>query len=164
MTWTGYPWCFRRFRVSYEITDDRFCDVVLSTPEKVVEFCKGLIYCPQEVLLWIAVDSRKRIVAVDEMFKGTADACMVEPREVFRAALLLAPTVTGIFCVHNHPSGNPEPSDADIEAMDRIHAAGELLRIPLIDGVIVSQRGAWSRSGGYIRVPESYSRPLEAEQ
>ena len=70
---------------------------------------------------------------------GTIDANIIHPREVFRPALEYA--AAAVILVHNHPSGNLEPSDADIAITQQLIEAGKLLGLDLIDHVIVSSKG-----------------------
>lgn len=151
---------YRRFHLSTRINESRK-RVVLTKPEHVAAFAYPLQESAQEIMLWIAVDCQRNVVAVQDLFRGTVDSCIVHPREVFRNALLLAPTVCGVFLVHNHPSGSCEPSREDIKFYDRVSAAGSLLNIPVIDCLIVSEDGAWSREAGKISRPASYLQTLE---
>lgn len=66
---------------------------------------------------------------------GSLTEAIAHPREIFRAAV--AAGCYGIVVMHNHPSGDPNPSDADENLTQRLHAAGEILQIPLLDHVIV---------------------------
>lgn len=152
---------YRRFQITTRISESN-TRVVLDKPEHVAAFAHPLQVSPQEIMLWIAVDCRKNVVAVQDLFRGTVDSCMVHPREVFRDALRLAPTVCGIFLVHNHPSGSCEPSKEDIVFYDKVTAAGKLLQIPVIDCLIVSEDGAWSREAGKIDRPKSYTDELKS--
>jgi len=112
----------------------------------------------QEVGVWIAVDARKRIVAAQEFSRGGVDATVLDPGVMFREVLLAGPTAAGFLFVHNHPSGECDPSDEDVQAFSKLEAAGQLLRLPLIDAVIVGRRGVWSREGGRIPWP-SFGSP-----
>lgn len=158
------PLRYRRLAVRCEVLD-RAPPVSLTRPEEVAAFCHELLDSPQEVFVWIGLDVRKHVVAVSELFRGTIDACTVHPREIFRSALVLAPTVGGIVVVHNHPSGVSEPSDEDVALFERLAEAGELLRIPLIDALVVAQDGWWSREvGGCVRARGSgHARDLDEQ-
>ena len=69
------------------------------------------------------------------MSKGVLDAAILEPREVFRPAVKNA--TSRIILVHNHPSGDPTPSDEDLEVTRRLIDAGKMLNIRVLDHVIV---------------------------
>lgn len=70
---------------------------------------------------------------------GSLNATMVHPREVFKAAILL--NAAAVVLVHNHPSGETEPSDEDITITKTLKACGELLGIEVMDHVIVGGEG-----------------------
>lgn len=67
---------------------------------------------------------------------GGLNACPVSPREIFRLAIIRA--VAGLVAVHNHPSGDPEPSEEDIRMTKRLVEAGKLLDIPVLDSIIIA--------------------------
>jgi DNA repair protein RadC len=71
--------------------------------------------------------------------QGTLTASLVHPREVFRPALREA--AAAVILVHNHPSGDPTPSQEDREITERLARAGDLLGIPVLDHVVVAERG-----------------------
>ena len=73
---------------------------------------------------------------------GTLNACLVEMREVFKHAILN--NAAGIVCFHNHPSGDAEPSREDRLMTEKLEAAGELLGIPLVDHIIVTEEQYYS--------------------
>jgi DNA repair protein RadC len=68
---------------------------------------------------------------------GTLDTLLAHPREIFRTAIAAA--ASAILVMHNHPSGEPEPSEADIRLTRDLIRAGQLLRIDVLDHVIVGQ-------------------------
>ena len=70
---------------------------------------------------------------------GTATMSLVHPREVFRPAIRCS--ASAVIVVHNHPSGDPEPSSEDLAVTRRLDAAGSLLGIALLDHVVVAERG-----------------------
>ena len=71
--------------------------------------------------------------------QGTLTASLVHPREVFRLALREA--AAAVILVHNHPSGDPTPSREDREVTERLVQVGEILGVPVLDHVIVAERG-----------------------
>jgi len=83
--------------------------------------------------------SRAKLIRIDEVSKGSLNATVVHPREVFRAAI--AAHAAAVILVHNHPSGDPEPSDDDIALTRRLVSAGQVLGIPVQDHVIVTDKG-----------------------
>ena len=85
------------------------------------------------------LDSRNRLVRDHVASEGTIDEAAIHPREVIRRGLDLG--ATALILVHNHPSGNPEPSRADIQITQRIAEAGRHLGITVHDHVIVGHEG-----------------------
>lgn len=89
----------------------------------------------RERCLLLSLDVRHRLLAVDLVSLGTAANTFMGPREVFRDALLRG--ASAVVVAHNHPSGDPEPSAADIAVTRRLAAAGRLLGVPLLDHLVV---------------------------
>ena len=88
----------------------------------------------------LLLNTRKRLIRVEDIAEGTLDTLLVHPREVFRAAI--AANAAGIVLVHNHPSGDPSPSEADIKVTRDLIRAGQLLKIEVIDHVIIGRATA----------------------
>ena len=93
----------------------------------------------QEIFLAIGVDIRNGLLDVVEVARGTVHGVEVHPREVFRPLVRMA--AAGAVVVHNHPSGDPTPSQEDIELTRRLRAVGELIGIPVVDHVVVADSG-----------------------
>jgi len=98
----------------------------------------------QERFLALLLDSRHRLIREVEVSRGSLNQSLVHPREVFAPALREA--AAAILVVHNHPSGDPEPSPEDREVTRRLFRAGELLGIRLLDHVVIGARGFQSLS------------------
>ena len=114
---------------------------VLDNPATVVKFMREnnrlrIVESFQVLLL----NTRKRLVRVEEISEGTLDTLLVHPREVFRAAI--AANAAAIVLIHNHPSGDPTPSEADIKVTRDLIRAGQLLKIEVVDHVIIGQATA----------------------
>lgn len=90
---------------------------------------------PHELFCCIYLDNRHRIIAFEELFRGTIDGTSVYPREVVKQAL--AYNAAAIILAHNHPSGVAEPSQADERITRRLKAALELVDIRLLDHLVV---------------------------
>ena len=88
----------------------------------------------------LLLNTRKRLIRVEEISAGTLDTILVHPREVFRAAIVA--NAAGIVLVHNHPSGDPTPSEADIKVTRDLIRAGQLLKIEVVDHVIIGRATA----------------------
>jgi len=88
-----------------------------------------------ERFLVIAVDAKNRARAEREVARGGRTTCQVDPSEVFR--FLVSESASGAILLHNHPSGDPEPSGQDLALTERLVVAGSLLDIRVLDHVIV---------------------------
>lgn len=89
----------------------------------------------REVLVVLSVDTKCTPLAAEIVAIGGLDTCIIDPRIIYKHALLN--NAAGIFCFHNHPSGEPEPSDEDKMVTDRLYNAGKLLGVRLIDHIII---------------------------
>lgn len=96
-----------------------------------------LEFAPVETFLVVAVDAKNRPLSRREVAQGGRVSCQVDPAQVFRTVLL--ESASGAVFVHNHPSGDPEPSPEDIELTHRLTAAGELLGIRVLDHLVVGR-------------------------
>jgi DNA repair protein RadC len=83
----------------------------------------------------ICLNTMHKVLAVEEVTRGTLNESLFHPREAFRPAL--ARQAHAVILVHNHPSGNTSPSDADLQVTRRMRDAGALLQIELLDHVIL---------------------------
>jgi DNA repair protein RadC len=92
----------------------------------------------QEHLGVILLDTRSRIIAEREVFVGTLDAATVSTRDVVRLALDLHARHVVVF--HNHPSGDPQPSDEDVSYTRRLAAAAQLLDVDVVDHLVLGRR------------------------
>jgi len=92
-----------------------------------------------EVFAVLFLDNQHRIMAYEELFRGSLSSASVYPREVVKRALAL--NAAALMLVHNHPSGHPEPSRADIEITHRLQSALELVDIRLLDHLVVATEG-----------------------
>jgi len=92
-----------------------------------------------ERFLVLLLDGRHRLLREVAISQGTLTASLVHPREVFRPALREA--AAAVVLVHNHPSGDPTPSTEDREITSRLADAGSLVGIPVLDHVVVAERG-----------------------
>ena len=90
---------------------------------------------PTEVFAILCLSTKHRVIAYHEVSRGTLDAALVHPREVFKAAVL-ANAAALILC-HCHPSGDPTPSVEDLVLTRRLVEAGELLGIQILDHIVV---------------------------
>ena len=89
----------------------------------------------REEFIAVILDGRNRIVGFNLVSTGTLTASLVHPRELFKPAILA--NAAAIIIVHNHPSGDPEPSTEDRALTERLRQAGELLGIRVLDHVVI---------------------------
>lgn len=112
---------------------------VLDNPEAVVELLREQNLIKNvETLQVLLLNTRHRLIGViEEIADGTIDQLLVHPREVFKSAI--ASNAAAIILAHNHPSGDPSPSEADIKVTRDLIRAGQLLKIDVIDHIIVGR-------------------------
>lgn len=121
---------------------------VLSSWTELLGYCRAsMAYSKKEMFRVLFLDRKNRLIADEVMQQGTVDHTPVYPREVVKRALELSSTA--IILVHNHPSGDPTPSQADIDMTRKIIDAAQSLSIIIHDHVIVTKSGEVSfRSRG----------------
>ena len=91
----------------------------------------------RESFVVVALNAKNEPTHIEVVSTGSLTASIVHPREVFKMAILA--NAHGVVCVHNHPSGDPRPSEEDRKITKRLKEAGELLGIPLIDHIIIGE-------------------------
>jgi len=97
---------------------------------------------PVEQFVVVLLDTKHRVLRVSIVSVGTLDASVVHPREVFREAI--GGGAAAIVLFHNHPSGDPRPSEEDVRLTKRLLAAGQLMGIDVLDHVIISETRYYS--------------------
>lgn len=113
--------------------------VTINTSFDVVREANGISKKHQEHLLALYLDARHRLIQKHTISIGTLNQALIEARDVFAQALLIP--AASLILVHNHPSGDPTPSEDDVIFTKTLQNAGELLGISLIDHVIVAESG-----------------------
>ena len=114
---------------------------VIKSPVEVYQAAKQLLALheePEEHFCIFCLNNKNKIVGVHTISIGSLNASIVHPREVFKAAMLN--NASGIICLHNHPSGDPEPSREDIEITRRLVEAGEIMGIKVLDHIIIGEQ------------------------
>ena len=111
---------------------------VLDSPDRVADLLReeNRLY-EVETFQAVLLNARRRLIRVEHISDGTLDTILVHPREVFRRAI--AANAHAMIIVHNHPSGDPTPSDSDIKVTRDLIRAGQLLKIDLLDHVILGR-------------------------
>jgi DNA repair protein RadC len=111
---------------------------VMSSPEATRRFLsarlRGLRY---EVFAVLFLDSQHRLIAFEELFQGSIDACSVHPRQVVERTLQL--NAAAVILAHNHPSGVAEPSGADRQITERLRQALELFDVRILDHLVIGE-------------------------
>lgn len=116
---------------------------VVRTPADAARLCCELLDgYDREVFLAVALSTASRVIGAHVCHIGTVDASIASPREVFRFALLC--NARQVLVAHNHPSGNVEPSSADVAVSRQLKAAGEAIGIPLVDSLVVGFDGRYT--------------------
>lgn len=109
----------------------------MNSPQIVRDYLKvKLGGLEHEVFAAIMLDSQHRVIEYVELFRGTVNSTSVYPREVIKEAL--ARNAAGMLCVHNHPSGSLEPSQADLLLTKTLYSALQLVDVRLLDHLIVA--------------------------
>ena len=123
---------------------------VLSSWDALLDYCRAtMAHRPTEQFRVFYLDRKNTLIADEEQARGTVDHVPVYPREVVKRALLL--DAIALILVHNHPSGDPTPSQADIAMTGQILSAAEALGIALHDHVIIGKSQELSfRAEGYL--------------
>ena len=103
---------------------------------------------------WVLCLNRKnRLIRQHEATSGTATSSLVHPREVFREAIRAG--ASAVICVHNHPSGDPAPSSADIQVTRQLRDAAKAIDIDLLDHIVIGRREVDPADLGYYSFRES---------
>ena len=128
--------------------------LVCETPQQAADYWRLHVatnpyYNPDcECLVVLLLNTRRRIKGHQLVTIGTMDTLLVDPRIVFRGAVIAG--AAAILLLHNHPSGNPTPSEADIKVTRDLIRAGQLLKIEVIDHVVIGNPNHCSlRECGY---------------
>ena len=125
---------------------------LLDTPERIADLLREESR-PQDVEQFrvVLLNTRRRLIGLEAISQGTLDTLLVHPREVFKRAI--AANASAVVLVHNHPSGDPAPSEADIKVTRDLIRAGQLLKIEVLDHVIVG-RHTVERQKDYVSLRE----------
>ena len=112
---------------------------VVKTPEDVAALVQGrLSDKKKEYFLALLLDTRNQLIRVAEVSVGSLDSSIVHPREVFKEAI--SASAASVIFVHNHPSGDPQASDDDVNLTKRLAEAGGIIGIDVLDHIIIGDR------------------------
>jgi DNA repair protein RadC len=112
----------------------------ITSPATAMRFCQqqftALKHAMQEEFWMVTLDTKNQPIATHRITVGTLRNSLVHPREVFRPAI--ADAANCILVVHNHPSGDPTPSDQDLSVTERLENAAEIIGIPVLDHIVIA--------------------------
>ncbi|HEX7319474.1 MAG TPA: DNA repair protein RadC [bacterium] len=118
-------------------------EVLFNKPHDVFDYYAPYISgLKHELFKVAAVNGKNKLLKDTTISKGILDTSITHPREVFKFAL--AESASGLFLIHNHPSGIMKPSDDDLRITERLRSAGEIMGMRIIDHIIVSDSGFYS--------------------
>lgn len=125
---------------------------LMDSPEKIASLLREDVrFLDVESFQIILLNTRRRLMDVVKVAQGTLDAILVHPREVFRPAITA--NASAIVLIHNHPSGDPTPSQGDINVTRDMIRAGKLLKIEVLDHVILGSPSN-TQPAGYVSMRE----------
>ncbi|HCL91267.1 MAG TPA: hypothetical protein DIC50_00595, partial [Verrucomicrobia subdivision 3 bacterium] len=125
---------------------------LLDTPEAVAALMREDARLRSvEAFQVLLLNTRRRLINVVKIADGTLDTILVHPRDVFKPAI--AANAAAVVLIHNHPSGEPNPSEADIKVTRDLIRAGQLLKIEVLDHVILG-RATRERPKDYMSLRE----------
>ena len=124
------------FELSKRVSSGRICEKVIRNPADIAShYISKLKDLKKEHFIAVFLDSKNKIIKDSVISVGTLNSSLVHPREVFKEAIKCS--ANSIILVHNHPSGNVEPSEEDRIVTEKLKEAGELVGIRLLDHLIV---------------------------
>lgn len=127
--------------------DPEIKDIDFQNPQSLVAVIKTSIQDKaKEHFKLILLNSRNKVIGISTISIGTLDSNLVHPREVFKEAI--SHSAASVVLVHNHPSGDPEPSEDDLTITKRLTEAGKILGIEVIDHIIIAKNNHFSFKEG----------------
>jgi DNA repair protein RadC len=147
----------REAKLTYKKVGELADVAALDQPEKVWRFLSDVWdeYADQEQFIVIALNRKNKPINGGwiRVTVGTATASLVHPREVFRPILMAG--ATAFICAHNHPSGDPNPSQADIRVTRQLREAASTLQLDFLDHVVCGDKSDDPYGQGYYSFAES---------
>lgn len=144
LTYASGPDCDEQLAVAIEVVMDRLRfseasrDAIFTSSKEVGTYLADkLIGRKQEEFWALYLDNSNHIIAEKKLFQGTLDRSVAHPREIFRWAVIYG--CSGIFVVHNHPSGKLLPSSSDFKLTSELKEAAKLMKIDFLDHFIVGK-------------------------
>jgi DNA repair protein RadC len=111
---------------------------LMDTPARIAALLReDARFLEVEQLHVVLLNTRRRLIRIERVSQGTIDSTIAHPRDVFRAAI--AANAASVVLAHNHPSGDPTPSEADIRTTREMIRAGDLMKITVVDHIILGR-------------------------
>lgn len=128
------------FLLAQRLSRESYADPpLLDSPDRVADLLREEFRLePVERMRVLLVNTRRRLIAIHPISQGTLDTLLVHAREVFHPAVTRK--ASAVILAHNHPSGDPTPSEADIRVTRDLVRSGQILKIEVLDHVILGQR------------------------
>jgi DNA repair protein RadC len=123
------------FRMSAVVLREERESVTIDSPLAIAELCSEMRFLDRESLRVVLLNAKQHLIKVATVSQGTVNESLAHPREIFKPAIVHS--AYSFVMVHNHPSGDPSPSEADIRLTRRTVEAGRILQLQLIDHVII---------------------------
>jgi len=122
--------------------DEKTNEVIIKNSQDVLSLAYDLREKKKEYLVCLYLNARNGLLKKEIVSIGLLDKTLLHPREIFHPATEL--NAASVILIHNHPSGDSSPSEKDIQVVEKIAQAGEIMGIPVIDFIIISENGQYS--------------------
>lgn len=122
--------------------DEKTNEVIIKNSQDVLSLAYDLREKKKEYLVCLYLNARNVLLKKEIVSIGLLDKTLLHPREIFHPATEL--NAASVILIHNHPSGDFSPSEKDIQVVEKISQAGEIMGIPVIDFIIISEKGHYS--------------------
>lgn len=119
-------------RMNLSVVQERF---TIRSPNDAYEYLRDMEHLTQEHFVVLGLNTKNQILFRQTVFIGSLNACIVHPSPIFQ--LLIKRNCASAIVAHNHPSGNPAPSQEDIQVTKRLMEAGEVMGVEILDHLIV---------------------------
>jgi adenine-specific DNA-methyltransferase len=123
-------------------TDEKTNEIIIKKSQDVLSFTYDLKEKKKEYLVCLYLNARNVLLKKEVVSVGLLDKTLLHPREIFHPAIELS--AASVILVHNHPSGDSSPSKKDIRVVKKISQAGEIMGIPIVDFIIISENEHYS--------------------
>jgi DNA repair protein RadC len=114
---------------------DEHQSLTIDSPEAIADLCSEMRFLDREFLRVVLLNAKQQLIKVATVSQGSVNESLGHPREVFKP--VITHSAYSFILVHNHPSGDPSPSEADLRLTRRILEASRILLLQLVDHVII---------------------------